>query len=161
MAPSRSPSPDLTNTGRNVGADASGVMDELPTQEPMPDGDPAIKLTFAGVLAQTRTYRRVEHLEVDAVSLISTTRSHGWSVLSGFSSSQVTRIGVINLPLRAEELMRIRNPLLSPGSFPTRSSFGAIPAGMNRVLHEQLDVLGRAPLKGIAAGPTGDSIVKP
>lgn len=65
---------------------------------------------FEVVVAESRVYRRVEHLEVDAISTCRSTRSQGWSILSGLTASQVTSVGVILLPFDSSESIRFREP---------------------------------------------------
>lgn len=63
---------------------------------------------FGNVVAQSRVYQRVENGEIDGISTVCSTRSHGWSILSGLSASQVTRVGVISLPIDNAELARFQ-----------------------------------------------------
>jgi hypothetical protein len=72
-----------------------------------------VEESFDLVLASTRVYSRVNDREVDAVSLVSTTRSRAWSILSGLSLTEISVISVIKLPLYEPELIRFRR-LASP-----------------------------------------------
>lgn len=69
---------------------------------------------FGTVVAQSRVYRRVEHREIDVGSIDRSTRSRGWSILSGLSASKVTCVGVIALPLGDVDLVRFRKYLPVP-----------------------------------------------
>src|SRR4051812_7502649 len=82
---SRTPSPGIGGTPHENATDTSEVIDE---PDLVPDANESLQLTFSQVLEYCKPYQRTHDLEVDAVSHISTTRSHGWSLLSGFSSSQ-------------------------------------------------------------------------
>jgi len=64
------------------------------------------QLPFNLVLASTRVYGRVKDVEIDAVTSISSTRSWGWSILSGLSLTEISIISVIKLPLYDQELAR-------------------------------------------------------
>lgn len=119
---SRSPTPDPEDLIENHVQDHDGdaatdipeVVEEIPGQEQIPDSDTSVLETFDDVVAMTRVYRRVELLEIDRVTVLSSTRSHGWSALASVSSSQVTNIGVIGLPLHTTELQRFRRLAYSP-----------------------------------------------
>lgn len=65
--------------------------------------------SFNEITALSRVYKRVQAFEADALTTTSTTRSRGWSALSGISSARVSTIGVIALPLRQSELDGIRD----------------------------------------------------
>ena len=106
----RAPSPATSQTSDiEMITLVAAADDEVFDQPPVPDADVTVQVTIVEVLAISKVYQRVHLLEVDAVSHISTTRSHGWSALSGISSSQVSMIGVICLPLTATELVRFRD----------------------------------------------------
>lgn len=53
------------------------VLQNVPIQEQLPDTDPSVREIFDQVVATTRVYRRVEALDVDCVSVLSSTRSRG------------------------------------------------------------------------------------
>lgn len=81
--------------------------------------------------------------------------SHGWSILSGISSSQVTRIGVICLPLHEIEVKRFLDlafPHWPPIRRVTSSAAKTIQNHIDDLQHE-LDGF------GISAGPMGDELV--
>lgn len=80
------------------------ASEDVPEQDHIPDADPSNHLTSEDLIAMTAVYRDMEVYDVDMASVSSSTRSHGWSALSGISSSQVSSIGVIHLPLRDVEL---------------------------------------------------------
>ena len=84
-------------------------LEDTPQQDVTPELAALFHHTFNEALAVTRAYRRVDHLEMDCVSTLSSTRSHGWSALSGISSSQISSIGVMCLPLYDTELARFRS----------------------------------------------------
>lgn len=60
------------------------------------------------VLEASRVYSRVRDREVDAMTLVLTTRSHAWSILSGISMAEISVMAVISLPLHLPELRRFR-----------------------------------------------------
>lgn len=76
---------------------------------------PTMQRPYDHVLDRTRVYSRVRHLEVDAITLASTTRSRGWSVLSGYSLAQISIIAVVNLPLDEPELKAFDQLVFSAG----------------------------------------------
>jgi hypothetical protein len=63
---------------------------------------------FDAVLFKSRVYSRSERNAIDNATNASTTRSRGWSMLSGRSLSQTSTIAVIYLPLYPRELQRFR-----------------------------------------------------
>lgn len=60
------------------------------------------------VLSESRVYRRVQCLEIDALTTASTTGSRSWSVLSGYSLADLSVVSVFHLPLSDEELSNFR-----------------------------------------------------
>ena len=88
--------------------------DPVRDQTPVPDLDAAAQETYECVLAATRAYQRVQNREADGITHVSTTRSQGWSCLSGLSSGQITSVGVICLPLHQSEIARFRGLSQSP-----------------------------------------------
>jgi hypothetical protein len=87
----------------------------------VPEVDSSVQDTYDVVLAATRIYRRVEDREVDAISSVSTNRSHAWSALSGLSLAQVSTVAVIQLPLYQPELERFWR-LASPSTMDSLST---------------------------------------
>jgi len=59
---------------------------------------------FELVLYRTRVYDRVKHNDIDAQSTLPSSRSEGWSQLSGISLAQISVTSVIKLPLHKHEL---------------------------------------------------------
>lgn len=116
--------------------------------------DPPVHVTFDIVLASTRVYNRVQDREVDAMSSVSTTRSHAWSVLSGVSLAQISLIAVISLPLHESELERFRRltSLAAP-------AVPVIRTGAVKRIEKELTDIGRDPPSCAAAGPIGEDMV--
>ncbi len=85
---------------------------EIPELD-VPEAEPGVQACYDAVLATTRVYDRVKDRNVDALTSVSTTRSHPWSVLSGISMAELSVIAVISLPLYEPELRRFRH-LVSP-----------------------------------------------
>lgn len=63
--------------------------------------------SFNEITALSWVYRRVREFEIDAFTTSSTTRSRGWSALSGISSARLSTVGIIGLPLRQSESERL------------------------------------------------------
>ena len=81
----------------------------------VPEADLSLQETYEIVLAKTRVYDRVRHQEVDAMTSVSTNRSHAWSALSGISLAEISVVAVISLPLYDRELRRFSR-LSTPAS---------------------------------------------
>ena len=164
LANSRAQSPaTCEDTNENTEKDELKLrVDERETTEgekvnqiTIPSGDHSRQLTFNEVLAASRAYLRVHNLDPDAVSCISTTRSHGWSILSGISSSQVTRIGVICLPLRAIEVERFLHL-----AYPNTIVDAPLPSSLRMTLQRQLDDVAARCDPDISARPLGKNMVR-
>jgi hypothetical protein len=89
---SRSRSPGVRDNDNNAILEAT-----LPIQE-----------TFDDILSASRVYDRVKDREIDAITSVSTTRSHAWSVFTGMSLAETSVIPVIELPLYEAELKMFR-----------------------------------------------------
>jgi hypothetical protein len=78
--------------------------------KPGETSDPLVLVSesYDVVLSNTRVYGRVSDKQIDAVTTISTIRSHAWSVLSGLSLDQISVVAVIKLPLSETELKRFQ-----------------------------------------------------
>lgn len=136
------------------------TFEGLALQANVPDLDTAKQESFNEIIASCRVYRRVKGFEIDAMSTVSSTRSHGWSVLSGVTSARLTTIGVICLPLYQSELeqfLAIRSLQMPLKSTPTIT--GHMTYTLRR-LNNELDDLSQGPPDGIAAGPIGDDMVR-
>jgi hypothetical protein len=95
-----------------------------PTDESIPEADPSVQATFEVVLSTTRVYDRVK--DIDAMSTVSTNRSHAWSILSGLSLAQVSAIAIIKLPLYDPELRRfwtLASPMSTTATLAERYSY--------------------------------------
>jgi hypothetical protein len=162
---SRAPSPA---SGEDAAHRDAMQAPAVSTTETQAEGDPpdsvldvahSLQVSFDEVLALSRAYQRVRNLESDAVSYASTTRSHSWSILSGISFSQVTRIGVICLPLYEAELVRFHR-LASSEEVPaalTRTYSSSILRTLEKHLAELRETHWTS---DIAAGPMGDDLVQ-
>jgi hypothetical protein len=100
---SRSPTliPGTTAIRRTSNVNGVGNLESL--QE-----DTFVESSFNVVLATIRVYNRVEGREIDAMTSVSTTRSHAWSALSNLSLSALSIIAVIKLPLHESDLLRFK-----------------------------------------------------
>ena len=128
-------------------------------QSDVPEIDTTIPESFNEIIALSRVYKRVQGLEIDAMSTTLSTRSHGWSVLSGMTSARLTTIGVICLPLHTSELERF----LAIGSLQTplhpATTIRGPMTNASKRLHKELTDLNRDPSLSITAGPIGDNMV--
>lgn len=160
------------------------VFQKFSMQDEVADLDITAHMTFNEVLALSRVYKRVQGFELDAVSMMSSTRSHGWSALSGISSARVSTIAVICLPLHEPELRRFlalqslplyadhnepcetMTPVPTALQKPPRSIFTSTRAGF--VLNSGATARLRAELRNIAqdpppyinTGPIDDDLVR-
>ena len=73
---------------------------------------------FELILSTTRVYSRVRHRGIDDATSITSTRTRGWSVLTGVSLARISVTSVINLPLSDAEVMRFMH---LAGSMPGRN----------------------------------------
>lgn len=153
VVPTRAPSPNHDDGAEDV----EQVTDEVQEQTNIPDADPSVQVTFTEVLAQSRLYYRVRNDDRDTRSHVSATRSHGWSALSGLSSSQVSRIAVIYLPLSASEIVGFRRLGLT-NQVPTVTASPGLRGALRR-LDKELNMLRQEQIPGIALGPRGDDMV--
>ena len=131
------------------------IEDDRIEQISVPDVDYSSPPALDEVLAASRAYVRVQNMECDAVSSISTTRSYGWSILSGISSSQVTGIGVICLPLHEVEVKRFLD-LAFPHGRPIRRVTSSAAKTIQNHLEDLQQELENT---GVSAGPTDDDPV--
>jgi hypothetical protein len=110
------PEPDNSDARTTTPVRAATPEHHQDNEHSIPEVEPSIQEPFDVILAATRVYSRVTDKEIDAVSSVSTTRSHAWSVLSGLSLAKLSLISVIELPLHEPELRRFRQ-LTSPDSY--------------------------------------------
>ncbi len=136
----------------------SKTIDEDKVEQPAvpaSETDHCLQITLDEVLAASRAYLRVRNMDCDTVSCISTTRSHGRSILSGVSSIQVTRIGVICLPLYEVEVKRFLDLAFPQGRPMDRVTYPAV-----RTIQNHLDNLQQELNNSdISASPMGDNLV--
>ncbi|KAL8713130.1 MAG: hypothetical protein Q9220_002651 [cf. Caloplaca sp. 1 TL-2023] len=88
-----------TSTMRNHSAQPPRVRHLEP-----PEPNLGLDVELSVILATSRVYRRVQTRDVDAMTTVSTSRSHPWSILSGVSLAQISIVAVISLPLHEHEL---------------------------------------------------------
>lgn len=198
VCPSPFPQPDIQAVLNSTDRDAAGaridvVLHMQPTDEGSLKADPRdetgvvdgprqssrIKSTnprrFEVILSTTRVYNRVRHRVVDDATSITSTRSRGWSVLSGLSLARISITSVVNLPLSDAELKRFlqlaapqqkrtvpRNPptgmllqrqMQQPGEESDNADFGP------RKVAKELDDLQKNPPKSVFAEPITDDMV--
>lgn len=92
--------------------------------------------TFERDLETSRVYKRTRNYESDVSFASSAIRTHSWSVFSGLSLSQVSKISAIGLPVYRDDIFNDESYKFESSKQPEPSGANAIPAESSSNFHK-------------------------